>query len=361
MMNLVNLLTENIQQTPWSSKILCSDLLNPRGLIFDRNGDLLLIEAGAGEFKPPFSGQLTVRDSETGVIKKVLLEGYRSLNMQQRMLRDEIMGLADIAPLSSDPNAGWLVTLTDYISGSKLIEVTEQGATTAFDAQGNLNSICYHPINDAWYCIKPDTNQVLEFRRGQPQKVICSLPDLALDQEAVPVNVLYQASSGRLLISLFSGELGRDESLRGIEFRKGDGVIVSVDPNTGDIQTLVTGLTLPTAIALTPEDTLFVTELCDDFLQPLPADHIPAQPLHGGFKRFSGRLLAVNLSERSVKQLFSGLDTPSNIAIKNGDLYLSEGMGLPGRPLPMPVNQETSDDHNHRPLTGFVRKLSAIS
>ncbi|MCL1126902.1 hypothetical protein [Shewanella surugensis] len=346
------------------ANILCYGLLNPRGMAFTAEGDLLLIEAGAAEAHPPYSGQLTCRDPNTGAIKSTLLSGYRALNMQQRMLRDEIMGLADIAPMMAvqGEKSAWLIALTDYIQGSKMIEVqtllsgkggshVEVAFETLFTTEGNINSLCYHPERQAWYCIKPDTNEVIEFKRNEAQRVVCVLPDLALGQEAVPVNIVYQASSQKLLISLFSGELGRGDPFKGIDFEKHQGEVIALDLNNNHIEHLVTGLTLPTGLCVTLDDKLFVTELCDDFLEPLPAEGLPSQPLHGGFKRFSGRLLQIDLHTRQCDILAKNLDTPSNLAMDQQAIYISEGMGLPGRLLP-------TLDGQPQELSGMIRKVS---
>lgn len=346
----INILQANIQRHPLQAAIVCSDVCNPRGLAFDSQGKLLLIEAGAGEYKPPFSGRLTIRDRHTGEIQSTLLKNYRALNMQQRMRRDEIMGLADIAPTSAHltENQRWMVSFTDYIDGSKIIEVDTTQHLTVFETRGNINSICYHPQHQAWYVIKPDTNEVLQFKRNRPEQVICKLPDLASGQEAVPVNVICEPASGNLLITLFSGELGRSGEYQGIDFSKGEGAVIAVDPDSGAITTLVAGLTLPTALCWQADKGLLVTELCDDFLEPLPTDHIPEKPLHGGFKRFSGRLLRIDLNTRQVWELATGLDTPSNMALYDGAVYVSEGMGLPGRPI-LQSGVETT-------LRGYVKR-----
>jgi hypothetical protein len=352
MQNHINILQVQIQHLVLQSNIICTGLLNPRGLAFDQHGDLLLIEAGAAELKPPYSGQFTRRDKNKGTVKQTLLSGYRALNMQARMLRDEIMGLADIAPsqVQQTENSPWLVAFTDYINGSKIIEVKGDKAVPLFETQGNINSLCYHPVRNAWYCIKPDTNEVVEFIRNQPERVVCVLPDLALAQEPVPVNIVYQASTEQLLITLFSGELGRGDEYKGIDFVKQQGAIVSVEPQSGEVTELVSGLTLPTGLCITDDDQLLVTELCDDFLQPLPPDSIPTEPVHGGFKRFSGRLLRLDLAQGTVELLATGLDTPSNLAVSQQSIYISEGMGLPGRPIP---------DLNgiSQPLSGYIRQL----
>ncbi|WP_440055269.1 hypothetical protein ACSLBF_03770 [Pseudoalteromonas sp. T1lg65] len=329
------------------SEVVSSGLLNPRGFIFNDEGELLLVEAGAGEMTPPFTGQLTKRNREDGVVLDTLLCGVRALNMQQRMLRDEIMGLADIT--FSDKAGSYMVSLTDYINGSKIIEVSQQGATPAFETQGNLNSICYHPKNQAWYCIKPDTNEVIEFVRNQPERVVCTLPRLASGQEAVPVNVIYHAKTGELLISLFSGELGRGEDYRGIDFMPCEGAIVSVAVSSGKVSFVVTGLTLPTALGI-DGDKIFVTELCSDCLEPLPADHIPKHPLHGGFRRFSGRLLSIDLTTKVVSELIVGLDTPSNLVVHQDTVFITEGMGVPGRPIQTPIGESM--------VSGLLRKVT---
>ncbi len=354
----INVANSSIKKCPLFRTMLCQGLLNPRGLAFTQAGDLLLIEAGRSEFEPPFSGQLTLRDRNTGEIKEYLLQGYQALNMQSRMLRDEIMGLADIAPTETrtpesdlSTNESWLVSFTDYIHGSKIIEVENGTVLPIFEVKGNINSICYHPTRDAWYCIKPDSNEVLELIRNQPIRIVCTLPELALGQEAVPVNIVRDPTSNNLLISLFSGELSRASDLKGIDFEKEEGEIVSVDPTTGDVVTLVKGLTLPTGLCVSDDGNLLVTELCNEFLQPLPADHIPKDPMHGGFKRFSGRLLKIDIKNANIEELASGLDTPSNIAIYDKDIYISQGMGLPGRPIPGLDNKAVL-------LQGFVTKFS---
>ncbi|MFP3682001.1 hypothetical protein SB725_33465, partial [Pseudomonas sp. SIMBA_041] len=78
---------------------------------------------------------------------------------------------------------------------------------------------------------------------------------------------------------------------------------------------------------------ILVLELCDRLLQPLPPDWA-GEVLHGGFARFSGRLLRCDLQQRSVQVLAKGLDTPSNLCCVGDAVLVSEGMGLSGRPIP---------------------------
>jgi hypothetical protein len=61
--------------------------------------------------------------------------------MQARMLRDEIMGVSDIA--CGDGRC--LVSQTDYIAGSKLLDLQYTPPEPVFHSRGNLNALCYHP------------------------------------------------------------------------------------------------------------------------------------------------------------------------------------------------------------------------
>jgi len=349
----LNITESQIVENLAEEKYVTQDLLNPKGMVITDTGNLLLIEAGAAEYLPPYSGKLTVRNRHNGEITQTMLSGYGSLNMQNHMLRDEIKGLADLAPTQAQQkdDSPWLVAFSDYENGSKIIEVQSDQISSLFETQGNISGLCYHCQRNAWYCIKPDTNEVIEFIRGQPERILCVLPNLALGQAPVPVNIVYQKSTGQLLISLFSGELGRGNVFKGIDFGKHQGEIVSVDPENGEVTTLVNGLTLPTGLCLTQDDNLLVTEFCDEFLQPLSPEIVPSEPFHGGYKRFSGKLLKIDLSQRKIQLLATDLDTPSNLAVHKNSVYISEGMGIPGRLIPC-------KDGGSQPLRGSVRQLT---
>lgn len=339
------------------SEIVLRDLHNPRGLRVKENGDLLLVEAGTGDAEQPFSGRLLqFSPGADGAYQTavVLASGFRSMNMQARMCRDEIFGLADIAC-----GAGrWLLSQTDYVTGSRIMDVTASPPNTVVQSRGNLNALCYHPQRRSWLTVKPDTNQVIEFTKDQTETVLGVLPDLPGGQHAVPVSVVLDqstlseknTSSQPVLVSLFSGELQGDAGKTGIHFQKGVGKVVRINPDSGCITPVIEGLTLPTGLAFTAHGQLLVLELCRDFCQPMPPDHVPDQAWHGGFQRFSGRLLCVDLRQGTILSLVEQLDTPSNLCVAGNTVLISEGMGLPGRPIPA-ANGEA------RPLQGFVRKL----
>lgn len=347
---------------PCKSEIILRGLNNPRGLRIKADGSLLLVEAGTGDAGNPFSGRLLqFKPDATGnfLPAEVLACGFRSMNMQARMCRDEIFGLADIACGAygdyGHSEKRWLLSQTDYVAGSRVMDVSSLPPTTLFQSRGNLNALCYHPQRRSWLTVKPDTNQVVELMEGQPEKVLADLPDLPGGQHAVPVTVIldqYMSDTATqpVLISLFSGELQGDADKTGIHFQKAVSKILRLDPDSRELTAVVEGLTLPTGLAFTAQRQLLVLELCADFCQPMPAGHVPDQAWHGGFERYSGRLLCLDLQTGTVSCLADHLDTPSNLCVDGNTVLISEGMGLPGRLIP-------DQDGQARPLQGYVRRL----
>ena len=267
------------------------------------------------------------------------------MNMQARMLRDEIMGVSDIACV----DGRCLASLTDYVGGSQLLDLQYNPPEPVFHSRGNLNALCYHPTRRSWLAVKPDTNQLVEFTQGRDERVLAQLPELDQGQEAVPVTLVYEPQTDAVLISLFSGELHGDPARKGIDFADFAGQVIRVHPATGQMEVVIRGLQLPTGLALCPRGRLLVLELCSHLQQPLLPDW-SGEPLHGGFTRFSGRLLRCNLHTREVEVLVRGLDTPSNLCVVPGAVLISEGMGLAGRPIPTPYNTVV-------PLSGKIRRV----
>lgn len=335
-----------------SSTIIADGLLNPRGISVQADGSLLLIEAGTGHTDTPLSGRISqlqpaAQGSSTHYLApEILVQGYRSMNMQQRMLRDEIMGLSDISCLGGHCFA----SLTDYVEGSKVVDLQHNPPEPVFYSEGNLNALCYHPTRRSWLSVKPDTNQVVEFTFERGEQELVKLPDLEQGQEAVPVVLVYEPATDALLITLFSGEMRQDPSLAGIEFIKNAGQVIRVWPDDGRIEPVITDLQLPTGLAVTPQGSILVLELCDQLLQPLTLDWDGA-PVHGGFERFSGRLLHCDLNTGEVSVLAKNLDTPSNLCLLPDAVLVSEGMGLTGRMIPTPNNEVV-------PLTGRIRRVA---
>ncbi|MBV4458424.1 hypothetical protein KVG96_10720 [Pseudomonas sp. COR58] len=316
--------------------IIAEGLLNPRGVCAQDDGSLLLAEAGSGLPDEPFSGRISrlrpdPRNPGAYLPRETLAQGFRAMNMQARMLRDEIMGLSDIAL----GDGRCLASLTDYVEGSKLLDLQYSPPEPVCHSRGNLNALCYHPTRRSWLAVKPDTNQLVEFRPGQEERVLVQLPELEQGQEAVPVTLVHEPATDAMLISLFSGELHGDPDRKGTDFADKAGQVIRVWPDSGQIERLIDGLQLPTGLALTPEGDVLVLELCDRLQQPLTADW-HGEPRHGGFTRFTGRLLRCDLKTAQVTVLARDLDTPSNLCVLPDAVLISEGMGLTGRPLPTP-------------------------
>lgn len=224
------------------------------------------------------------------------------MNMQARMLRDEIMGLSDIA--CGDGRC--LASQTDYVEGSRLLDLQFDPPEPVFHSRGNLNALCFHPTRRSWLAVKPDSNQLVEFVDGQQERVLAQLPELEQGQEAVPVTLVHEPNTDAVLISLFSGELHGDPLRKGIDFADRAGRVIRVWPADGRIEVVVQGLQLPTGLALDRNGNLLVLELCDSVQQPLTPDW-QGEPRHGGFTRFSGRLLHCNLQTEQVTVLAQGL------------------------------------------------------
>ncbi|CAH0201420.1 hypothetical protein [Pseudomonas mediterranea] len=332
------------------STIIAENLLNPRGVCVRADGSLLLVEAGSGLPEQTFSGRISrlrPDPQRPGVYlpRETLADGFRAMNMQVRMLRDEIMGLSDVAC----GEGRYLVSQTDYVEGSKLLDLQFTPPEPVFRSRGNLNALCYHPSRRSWLAVKPDTNQLVEFVDGQDERVLVQLPELDQGQEAVPVTLAYEPATDAVLISLFSGERQGDPARKGIDFVDKAGQVIRVHPGSGQIERLIDGLQLPTGLALCPAGNVLVLELCDRLQQPLLPDW-NGEPLHGGFTRFTGRLLSCNLQTHQVSVLAQGLDTPSNLCVMGDAVLVSEGMGLAGRPLPTPDNHVVS-------LNGRLRRV----
>lgn len=333
-----------------ASERILHGLHNPRGLKVQDDGSLLLVEAGTGAADAPFSGRLLQfkPDGAGGyAAPHTLADGFRSMNMQARMCRDEIFGLADVAC----GGGRWLLSQTDYVAGSRVLDLSSTPPTPLFHSKGNLNALCYHPGRKSWLTVKPDTNQVIELMEGQPEVVAGVLPPLSAGQQCVPVTLVCEPGTDAVLVSLFTGELPASPAPPGIAFEARAGKVVRLDLSTGEFTPVIEGLTLPTGICFTPDGRLLVLELCDDFLQPMPRDEVPTQAWHGGFKRYSGRLLCFEPGYHGVQVLAEQLDTPSNLCVSGSTVLISEGMGLPGRAI-------ANASGDTVPLQGFVRRLS---
>jgi hypothetical protein len=155
--------------------------------------------------------------------------------------------------------------------------------------------------------------------------------------------------TGALLVSLFSGSTEGEAGGEGIELVLRAGAIVAVDPKTAAVTSVVTGLTAPTDLVVTPQ-AIYVLEFCNEFLEPIGTRAgLRGDARHGGFRRFSGRLLGIDRATGHVTVLAKDLDGPTNLAKVGETLYVAEGMGTPGRMIPSPTGPT--------PLDGFIEAV----
>ena len=243
-----------------------------------------------------------------------------------------------------------LVSLAYFGGPSKIFRVDGEDVVEWSQVFGNINDLEYDPKRDAWVGVSSSSDEVVRLQAGRGSQRILKLPPMIDGQDPVPGYLRHDARTGDLLVSLFSGSTEGEEGGEGIELLRGAGGIVRIDPDTGAMRPVVTGLTAPTDLEIGPDGRLYVLEFCSHFEDPVGtrADMWKA-PSHGGFRRFSGRLLAIDRDTGATTVVAEGLDGPTNLALHGRDLYIAQGMGTPGRPIPGP--------DGNVPLTGFIDKI----
>jgi hypothetical protein len=318
---------------------VASDLANPRGMLV-RGEELLVAVAGDGDpGRPASGGLLALADLdgdgryESPGERRVLLEGRVSRNVIDIVRRDEVFGMAGIAGEGDRA----MVSLA-YFGGPSTISMVEGDFVRPWSRVfGNINDLTYDAARGRWIGVSSSSDEVVVLQPERGSRRLRKLPALAGGQDAVPGYVAYDAGSDGLLVSLFSGSTAGEEGGRGTELVPRAGGIVRIDPEDGALRWLVSGLTAPTDLEFGPDGRLYVLEFCDAFVDPIQSREEMWQEVgHGGFRRFSGRLLAIDLGRGTVEIIAEGLDGPTNLARGGRFLYVAQGMGTPGRPIPGP-------------------------
>jgi hypothetical protein len=275
------------------------------------------------------------------------LEQQPSRNLLELVRRDEVFGMSAIA----SGNGEILASLADFGGPSKIFRVDGDHVSVWADTHGNVNDLDYDARRGVWVGVASTTDEMVELRPGQRSQRVVKFAPLASGQDAVPAYLHYDAQSGDVLVSLFSGSPEGEEGGQGVELVPRAASIVQVHGETHTYKPLVVGLTVPTGVALAADGSIYVLEFCNAFIDPVgKREDMEKGAAHGGFRRFSGRLLRIERKTRSVTLVAENLDAPTNLMVSGGYLYIAEGMGTPGRPIPGP-------DGAPIPLTGYIERV----
>lgn len=338
-------------------RVIATGLQNPRGMLWLDNGSLLVAVAGSGDPASPLTGALLKLDDKAGDgfydnegDRTILLDEQPSANILDIVRRDEVFGMAGMAAGRDSV----LVSLAFFGGRSTLFRVDAHAPTNAVEwgnALGNINDLTYDPSRDAWFGVNSSSDEVVQLQPGRGTRRVVKIPPLPSGQDPVPGYIRHDPATGDLLVSLFSGSTEGEEGGDGTELVARAGGIVRVNPDTGELRWVVAGLTAPTDFEVSEDGTVYVLEFCDAFEDPITtrAAMWGDAASHGGFRRFSGRLLSIEPKSGDVRVIAAGLDAPTNLALKSNRLLIAQGMGTPGRKIPGPDGSV--------PLTGYIEEL----
>lgn len=335
-------------------QVIARGLQNPRGLFVLPDGALLVAEAGSGKPDDVLSGTLTRledHDADGDYFdlgeRRVLLDRQPSKNILEIVRRDEVFGMAGIA----EGRGVVLATLAFFGGPSTIFQIEGDRVSQWGSTHSNINDLTYDSRRDAWYGVASTSDEVVRLLPGGGAERVLRIPPLDNGQDAVPAYVNFDFVTGTPLVSLFTGSPQGEEGGSGVELVPRAGGIVAVQPEEKRFHWVVAGLTVPTDFAIAPDGSIYVLEFCDAFLDPVATrEALYIAPSHGGFRRFSGRLLRVDRKGRQITVVAQGLDAPTNLVVHERALYVSQGMGTGGRKIPGP--------HGVVELDGFIERLT---
>jgi hypothetical protein len=333
---------------------IASGLANPRGLHRYPDGSMLVSVAGTGDPANPNTGALLhlIDNDHDGDFddegERVTLIGEQpSKNLLDIVRRDEVFGMAGM----DEGQGGVLVALAFFGGPSTILRVADSKVATWTTTHANINDIMFDSARNAWYGVASTTDEVVKLNQDSGIERVVKFPPLASGQDPVPAYLTHDPLTGDLLVSLFSGSPEGEEGGEGVEIVLRAARVVRVHPETRAIVPVVTELTVPTDLAATKDGVLYVLEFCDSFVEPVKTREDMAKgPSHGGFRRWTGRLLRIDRGTGAVTVIARGLDEPTNLLLSGNSLFVAEGMGTPGRAIPGPDGQPSA-------LTGFIERI----
>jgi hypothetical protein len=334
---------------------VASGLPNPRGMYVTPEGALLVAIAGTGDPANSATGGLWQlqdtnhdADFDDAGERTKLLDGQPSRNILDIVRRDEVFGMASIAAGGGEV----LASLADFGGPSTILRIDGTKVSKWGSTHGNINSLAFDQRRGVWLGAASTTDEVLQLFSGGLSQRIVKFPALASGQDAVPAYLRYDARTGDVLVTLFSGSPEGEEGGQGTELVPRSASIVRVHAETRSIEPVVVGLTVPTDLEIDEDGSIYVLEFCDAFLDPVKTrQDMQGGAMHGGFRRFSGRLLHIDRATRQVRVVATGLDAPTNLTRVGGALYVAQGMGTPGRLIP-------GRDGKPVALQGFIERIS---
>lgn len=337
-------------------RVVARGLRNPRGMQLVEDG-LLVAEAGTGDPANAATGRLLKLVDGNGDgdyldegEQRVLLDGQPSKNILDVVRRDEVFGMAgmDRGVVGDEPVV--MASLAFFGGPSTLFAVRGDRAEPWGKTHGNINDVAFDPSRGKWYGASSTTDEIVELLAGSGSQRVLKLPTLASGQDAVPGYLRFDPVTRDLLVSQFSGSPEGEEGGDGTELVPRAASIVRVNPDLKTAAPFITGLTVPTDLEVDAAGAVYVLEFCDSFLDPVGTREAMAKTGHGGFRRYSGRLLRIDRASGAVQVLAEGLDAPTNIAAAPGGFLIAEGMGTPGRTIPTP--------NGDLPLDGFIELVT---
>lgn len=354
LMSLPALAQDAIEVTP-----IAHGLMNPRGVAVLPDGALLVVEAGIGDDQPAEavgSGQISRFEDlnadgdydDEGERTPLLtnIPSYNSLSLLGTF-HDEVFGANDILVLEDgrvfftrdDPFAERGPRGTEgYFGETGIFELLADGSAGMFAKRiATVNALVYTPDEELIYFTESGYNRItsISLEPEAEAQIRAQFPDGSLRQQAVPAGISYDPATGDILVALFTGFI-KDYYGTLLSYMPGSARVVRVDRETGEVSDAVTGLTTAIDVAADDEGNIFTVELSTAWptaLMPQDFDlfdpNSPPDP--GGYARFSGRVSMYPADGSAPVILADGIDTPTSITWHDDALYVSTGLGTPGR------------------------------